>query len=142
LRITNEQALNFGYAYNLAGMLVEETYPSGRKVKNTFQTDGDLAKLETKTASGNYATRADNFNYPAHGAIKHLQIGNGLWESAVFYSRLQVTQLGLGTSSTDTSQWKLDYDFGTTDNNGNLKAQTITNLIPKIHKTYLQHFKN
>lgn len=49
-----------------------------------------------------------------------------MWESAQFNNRLQVTQLGLGTSSSDTSLWKLDYDFGSTDNNGNVKGQTIT----------------
>lgn len=104
---TNGVNYDSAYSYSLSGMLVEETYPSGRKVKNSFQTDGDLAKIETMQSGGAYATRADNFNYAAHGAIKHLQIGNGLWESAQFNNRLQVTQLGLGTSATDMSQRKL-----------------------------------
>lgn len=99
-------------------------------MKNSFATDGNLSKIETMPSSGSYATRADNFAYSAHGAIKHLQIGSGKWENANFNSRLQVTQLGLGTSSTDTSLWKLEYDFGTTDNNGNIKTQTTT--VPTI----------
>ncbi len=90
-----------------------------------------MAKIETQVAGNPYQTRADNFSYSAHGAIKHLQIGNGLWESAVFNSRLQVTQLGFGNSPTDTSLWKLNYDFGTTDNNGNVKGQMIT--VPGIN---------
>ena len=28
------------YTYNFAGALVEEEYPSGRKVKNEYETDG------------------------------------------------------------------------------------------------------
>lgn len=43
-----------------------------------------------------------------------------------FNSRLQPTQIGLGTSATDTGLLKLNYDYGTTQNNGNVLSQTIT----------------
>ena len=134
------------YVYNLSGALVEETYPSGRKVKNTFETDGDLAKIETKTANGSYQTRADNFIYNSSGAIKQLQIGNGLLETAQFNNRLQVTQLALGTAQNLTSLWKLDYDFGELDvngnviharKNGNIARQTVTSLAG----TFIQSFQ-
>jgi RHS repeat-associated protein len=52
--------------------------------------------------------------------------GNGRFESTVFNSRLQPTQIALGTSANNTSLLKLNYDYGTTDNNGNVKQQTIT----------------
>jgi RHS repeat-associated protein len=123
---TDGQTYNFGYAYNLSGMLVEETYPSGRKIKNSFQTDGDLSKVEMQPAGGNYVTRADNFSYTAAGAVSSIQLGNSKWENAQFNSRLQPTQLGLGTSATDQSLWKVAYDYGNSDNNGNVKSQTIT----------------
>jgi len=55
-----------------------------------------------------------------------LQLGNGRYETTQFNSRLQPTQIGLGTSTTDTSLLKLNYDYGTTDDNGNVKTQTIT----------------
>jgi len=55
-----------------------------------------------------------------------LQLGNGRYETTQFNSRLQPTQIGLGTSTTDTSLLKLNYDYGTADNNGNVKTQTIT----------------
>ena len=119
------------YTYNLAGGLLEETYPSGRKVKNSFQADGNLAKIETLPAGGSYQMRAQNFAYSAAGAISALQIGSGKWESAQFNSRLQVTQLGLGNSASDQSLWKLNYDFGTTNNNGNVLSQTAT--VPSIN---------
>lgn len=134
-QITDGDTYNFGYQYNLAGMLTEETYPSGRKVKNTFETDGDLAQIETQKIGGNWEARAQNFVYSPAGAIARLQIGNGLWETAQFNSRLQVTQLGLGTSATDTSLWKLDYDFGTT-NDGNIKAQTITSSVGMFAQSF------
>lgn len=86
--------------------------------------------METQTSDGSYATRADNFTYTAAGMISSMQLGNTKWENAVFNSRLQPTQLGLGTSSSDQSLWKVNYDYGTTDNNGNVKSQTIT--VPTI----------
>ena len=55
-----------------------------------------------------------------------MQLGNGRYETTQFNSRLQPTQIGLGTSTTDTSLLKLNYDYGTADNNGNVKTQTIT----------------
>ena len=125
---TDGQTYNFAYAYNLSGMLLEETYPSGRKVKNNFQTDGDLSKVETMPSGGNYATRADNFAYTAADAVFSMMLGNSKWETAQFNSRLQPTQLGLGTSMMDQSLWKVEYEYGNnaTENNGNVTKQTIT----------------
>jgi RHS repeat-associated protein len=55
-----------------------------------------------------------------------MRLGNGRFESTVFNSRLQPTQIALGTSANNTSLLKLNYDYGTTDDNGNVKSQTIT----------------
>ncbi|MGE3384993.1 MAG: hypothetical protein AB7L70_18850 [Pyrinomonadaceae bacterium] len=35
------------YTYNLSGGLIEETYPSLRKVRNTLDADGALSLVET-----------------------------------------------------------------------------------------------
>ena len=59
-----------------------------------------------------------------------MRLGNGRWENMQFNSRLQPTQIGLGTSAANQSLLKLDYDYGTTDNNGNIKSQTIT--VPTV----------
>jgi hypothetical protein len=48
------------------------------------------------------------------------------WENTVFNSRLQPIQIGLGNSQTTQDLWKVNYDYGTTDNNGNVKSQQIT----------------
>ena len=126
-QVTDGQTYDFGYSYNLAGMLMEETYPSGRKVKNTIAADGDLGKVETMPTGGSYQARADNFSYTAAGAVSSMQLGNSKWENAQFNSRLQPTQLGLGTSATDQSLWKVNYEYGNaTENNGNVTKQTIT----------------
>jgi RHS repeat-associated protein len=67
-----------------------------------------------------------------------MRLGNGRFESTQFNSRLQPTQIALGTSAFNTSLLKLNYDYGTTDNNGNVKQQTITvpNMANPLIQTY------
>ncbi|MFN6965294.1 MAG: hypothetical protein ACK4S4_16230, partial [Pyrinomonadaceae bacterium] len=60
------------------------------------------------------------------GAVNPMQLGNGLWESTQFNSRLQPVQIGLGTSVASQNLLKLNYDYGTNDNNGNVLSQRIT----------------
>jgi RHS repeat-associated protein len=43
-----------------------------------------------------------------------------------FNNQFQTTELTLGTSASNGNRLKLEYDYGTTDNNGNVKSQTIT----------------
>ncbi len=71
-------------------------------------------------------TYAASFTYAPHGAVASMQLGNNLWEHTTFNSRLQPEQIGLGTSAADASTLRLNYAYGTTDNNGNVMAQTIT----------------
>ncbi|MBK7709518.1 MAG: hypothetical protein IPJ30_28100 [Acidobacteria bacterium] len=35
------------YSYNLSGAIIEETYPSGRVVRNTLDADGDLMQVQS-----------------------------------------------------------------------------------------------
>lgn len=49
--------------------------------------------------SGNNKTYASNFNYNAAGAVSSMQLDNGRWETNVFNSRLQPTQVGLKTTA-------------------------------------------
>lgn len=126
-QITSGQTYSFGYSYDLSGNLKSETYPSGRVANFEFDNDGDLAKVTGK-ASQNAVDRtyASNFVYTAHGAAKSMRLGNGKFESTQFNSTLQPNQIGLGSSVTDAGLWKLTYDYGATDNNGNVKSQTAT----------------
>ena len=80
---------------------------------------------------------ANAFNYTAAGAVSSMRLGNGRWENTAFNSRLQPTQIGLGGSATNTSLLKLNYGYGTTDNNGNVKSQTINTGSSTFTQTYL-----
>ncbi len=44
------------YTYNFSGALIEEEYPSGRKVKNEFEPDGDLLRVTSKKAGSQIHT--------------------------------------------------------------------------------------
>lgn len=127
-----------GYTYNFASQLIEETYPSGRMVKNTFATDGDLSQVETKPSGGSYSARASTFTYTAFGAISGLQLGNGKYETIAFNSRLQPIQIGLGSSTSDTSLLKIEYGYGTTANNGTVMSQKIT--VPGVSYAFEQAY--
>ena len=115
-----------GYAYNLSGALIEQQYPSGRKVQNTLDQNGDLEMVRSrKNANSGYWAYANNFSYNAAGAVTGMQLGNGRWESTTFNSRLQPTQIALGVTPGTTNLLHLDYSYGTTANNGNVLSQTI-----------------
>lgn len=123
------------YQYDLAGNLLSQTYPSGHVVTNEYDRAGRLSG--TKQGSGSYyagaapTDAANRLQYTAHGAVAAMKLGNGLWEHTVFNSRLQPTQIGLGTLSTNSTVLQLGYAYGTTTNNGNVQSQTIT--IPGLN---------
>jgi len=140
-QITNGVTYNFpDYSYDLAGDLTSETYPSGRIVKNTLDENGNLSKVESqKDSNSPLATYIDQIKYTAAGAVKESRFGNGRWETTTYNNRLQVTQIGLGTSNTDTSLLKIEYDYGTaTQNNGALREQKIT--APGITQPIVQSY--
>lgn len=124
---TDGNDYNTAYAYNLSGALIEETYPSGRKVQNVLDNNGDLSMVKSrKNMLAGYWNYASNFTYSAAGAVTSMRLGNGKWESTVFNSRLQPTQIALGTTQNATNLLKLDYAYGAAANNGNILSQTIT----------------
>jgi len=90
-------------------------------------------------SGGNYyagAVETDATNriqYAPQGAPSVMKLGNNKWEHANFNSRLQPTQIGLGTSGTDSSLLRLDFGYGTTTNNGNVLTQTI--VAPNLSRT-------
>jgi hypothetical protein len=127
---TDGQTYSSSYVYNLSGALIEETYPSGRVVRNTLDQDGDLQQVQSRKANDTFRNYANSFNYTAAGAVSSLRLGNGKWENTQFNSRLQPIQIGLGSSATNQSLLKLSFDYGSTDNNGNVKSQQI--VVPTI----------
>ena len=138
------------YTYNLSGALIEEEYPSGRVVKNTFDDNGDLARIHGKVnTTATEKTFANSFKYLPDGRIERLKVGNGLWEKAKFNDRLQVTEFGLGRGAENMNLWKLNLEYGelnsdgtTVDksqNTGNLAKQTIS--FDGLAQPFVQTYK-
>jgi RHS repeat-associated protein len=112
---TNGQTYLLGYGYNLAGGMTSETYPSGRTVSTGYDTAG---RVNGVTGSGS-KTYASTFTYWPHGAVNSITLGNNLIETTVFGPRLQPTSIAAGTLLS------LVYNYGTTNNNGNVVSQGI-----------------
>jgi len=127
---TDSTNYGFSYAYNLASEMTSETYPSGRVVQTEFDGAGRIAGVRNQSASWYYAGAAasdatNRVQYASQGAVSAMKLGNGKWEHTSFNNRLQPTLIGLGTSTSDSSLMRLDYTYGTTNNNGNVLTQTI-----------------
>ena len=125
--MTDGQTYSMSYGYNLAGGQTSMTYPSGRIITSEYDGAGRLAGVRDQSSGVYYAgaTSTDVTNrmqYAAHGAVSVMKLGNGLWEHTSFNNRLQPTQIGLGTSSADSSTMGLSYNYGTTNNNGNVQS--------------------
>ncbi len=130
----------FGYGYNLASQMTSETYPSGRQVITEYDSAGRAAGIRGAAVYYAGATASDATNriqYAPQGAVSVMKLGNGKWEHTNFNNRLQPTQIGLGTSGTDSSVMKLDYGYGTTTtNNGNVMSQIITSPSLTVNQCY------
>jgi len=134
--VIDGQSYDVSYKHSIAGALLEETFPSGRVVRNHIGVDGGIVSVSSKSANTPFRNFASNFNFTAAGAVKSMMLGNGRWETGEFNSRRQLTQIGLGSSSTDTGLWKLTYHYGelnpdgrTVDaakNTGNIAMQTVS----------------
>lgn len=96
-----------GYSYDLGGSLLEQTYPSGRVVKNTLDSDRALSQVQSKRSSETYRNFANGFVYNAAGAVTAMKLGISRWENTTFNARLQPTQIGLGAGAYSQSLLKL-----------------------------------
>ncbi len=118
------QAYTIQYAYNLAGHLVSETYPSGRIVTTAMDDAGQISSVGSLSNPIPYAA---SIQYAPHGGVASLMLGNHLWEHTLYDpNRLQQTEIGVGTSAGASDLLKLTYDYGKTNNNGNVLRQVMT----------------
>lgn len=126
-QVTDGQTYPMTYTYNLAGSQTSFTYPSSRVISIEFDETGRMAGVRDQ-ATGTYyggAAGTDSTNrirYAAHGGVSAVKLGNNLWEHTDFNSRLEPTEIALGTSTTDSSTLRLTYNYGTTNNNEDVQS--------------------
>ena len=126
------------YAYDLAGNMISQTYPSGRVVITEMDDAGRVAGIRKQSSNDYYvggapsaAVGSRSIQYAADGSIKSLGLGNGLWETTDYSDlRMQVKSFKLGTTPGSGNRFQLDYDYFPS-NNGNIKSQKIT--VPTIN---------
>jgi RHS repeat-associated protein len=120
-------------AYNLAGSVTTETYPSGHTITNTYDTAGRASSLTGNLGDGANRTYATNISYSSSGALAWEQFGTNtpLYHKLFYNSRGQFFDSRL-SSVNDTWDWNrgrliLYYSSNHlwgqsgTDNNGNVR---------------------
>lgn len=141
---TDGRTYAMGYEYDLAGHLTKQAYPSGRSVITSYDQAGRINSVGGQSG----VPYASSFNYTAHGAVASMKLGNGLTEHTKYNSRLQPTQIGLGTSATNSTTLQLDYTYGVivngaldiTKNNGDVQSQHIS--LPGLDVTQSYVYDN
>lgn len=112
----------FSYTYNLAGGLKFISYPSGRTVTYAFDGAGRVNQVSGNLGSfgANYTDTQSLIGYAPQGAMASLKLGNSLIETTTYNPRLQETGITAGSLLT------LGYGYCSTNNNGNVLSESIT----------------
>ena len=133
-------------AYDRAGNLTSQRYPSDRVVDYVYDGAGRIAGAKTGIDDWNAGGTGSNaVDYEPHGGVRQLLLGNALWEQRRYNARLQPTRIGLGTAktasgtalgTTQSGLVLLDYSYGTASNNGNVLSQRIRAGTLNQNQTY------
>jgi YD repeat-containing protein len=122
----------FSYSFNLAGSLKSETYPSGRVVNTCYDGANRVNQVGGGSCTSSTGAYAYNFQYAPHGAPTQYVYGNGLWNEPSYNSRLQMSGFVYLTNNNNQTVQLLQaaLDWGSTNNNGNLRYATYSNSGP------------
>ena len=113
-------------SYNLANAVTSVTYPSvpgasdRRTVNFSYDSAARLSLLSSSATTYAPAATVSSIGYSAYNALKTETYGNNLIHAISYNNRLQATEIKLGTSGNPTSVISLTYNYGTTNNNGNV----------------------
>jgi YD repeat-containing protein len=114
----------FRYSYNLADGLSGVVYPSGLALTYGYDGAGRVESL-SGTRAGQNRSYATGIGYAPHGPVSQMTLGNGVAETALFNSRMQMETITAHSGLGDTLL-SLALNYGASDNNGNVRGQTIT----------------
>jgi len=104
-----------GLTYDRASALKTASYPSGKVYSLSYDSAERISSV-----SFNGAYYLNPINYAPQGAVSSETLGNGLSHQMGYNSRLQPMNISLGSLLT------LAYDYGSSNNNGNVQSLTIT----------------
>lgn len=131
------QMYTMGYVYNLSGNVTKITYPSGHEVSYNYDNAGRLADRDSNNLAftgtlgdGSPRTYSRGIGYGPGGQMIQERFGTtaAIYNQQTYNSRGQLAEIFAGTGTSDNAAFnrgKIVNDYGTTDNNGNLKLQTV-----------------
>ncbi|MEM0953973.1 MAG: calcium-binding protein [Pseudomonadota bacterium] len=112
---------SLSYSYDVADNLIQVTYPSGRIVDYSRDTEGRVSGITTKDTAGSPAeTVLSNVTYLPFGPLSGYVYGNGLTHTMAYDQDYRVDAISTGASPS-----VIDLDYGY-DNNSNITV--IDNL--------------
>ncbi|MBI4854828.1 MAG: RHS repeat-associated core domain-containing protein, partial [Acidobacteria bacterium] len=112
--------------YNLASLPTSHTYPSGHNIAHSYNIAGQLTDVMRDGEA-----ISSQASYTAAGAIASHQLGNGLYHQMKYNSRLQPTEITLGSGISGTSAediWKQEYNYGVYNFDTINNADTTPNI--------------
>jgi RHS repeat-associated protein len=115
-------------SYSLAGRMASQTYPAvpsagdRRVVSFSYDNAARLSGLTSAATSYAPAANVSSISYGPHGGLTSETYSNNLIHGVMYNSRLQPSEIKLGTSGAPTSVVSISYNYGTTNNNGNVQS--------------------
>ena len=130
---------SFSYTYDISGALANTTYPSLRKLTNTFDAAGRIGTVSGTLPSGAQTTYASGpvttgtcpytnlgqICYAPQGAVQSLALYNGVYEAWNFNALQQPNSL-TATLAGAAPLMSLAWTYNTGADNGNVMGQTIS----------------
>lgn len=137
-QVLASNSVNYEYitqrSYNRAGMVTLQTYPSNRSVTYNYDVAGRLADKDasnlafTGNLGGDPRTYSRGITYTSSGQLSQEQFGTvtPVFSKRNYNSRQQLIEVLASTNGGDSSwnRGKIVNDYGTTNNNGNLRSQS------------------
>ena len=136
-QVTEGQTYSMTYGYDIAGNVRSETYPSGRVITTDYDIAGRLSTVSGQKSGESSKTYLSSIQYAPFGGMESARLGNDLWQHSTYNPRLQPVSIGLGTSAIDSSVFGMSISYGTTNNNGNVRSQTLNSPGISLTQTYL-----
>jgi len=136
-RVTSQWQLNgstpakykLSYAYNLGGLLTNETYPSGRALSYGYDDGARLSQVSDASI-----TFSNSFAYAPHFGLTSETFGNTAVHTMKYNHALQASQVKLSINGSEKQRY--DYWYGTvTQSSGTVDTSKNNGQIGRIDAT-------